>query len=213
MTRLSLLRLFLPIGVFLVTTHPLPAPVTVLPEATPSPKEATKPKPKEAVKPKPAEPAELSGTWVSNYVDNTGLTSLSIRWTLNLENGKRGYWECQKHEAFHRPGEWINGKRSVWIAPQARSLVNSSAPYSITLRNPVVGSRRDGKRVMVQIGPMELRDWAPNSVTREEWMERFHKENIFLGNGNLEFALVGANDLEAVRMESVPTLRKVNSGR
>jgi len=52
-------RILLLVGVLLATTHPLPAPVTVLPEATPSPKTANKPKSilKQTPKPKPRNPS------------------------------------------------------------------------------------------------------------------------------------------------------------
>jgi hypothetical protein len=70
-----IIRVWLPIALLLVTAHRLPAPISEIPETTPTPKpkreviSKTKPKPEESLKPKASPSLSFAGTWTGSTVN------------------------------------------------------------------------------------------------------------------------------------------------
>jgi hypothetical protein len=98
MSRRSIFLILCPL-VLLLTTRPLPAPISEVPETTPIPKPnkevipRPKPKPKAVAKPRATPSRSFAGTWSGNVIasSSTG-ESGSYSYTINISDDEKTVW-------------------------------------------------------------------------------------------------------------------------
>jgi hypothetical protein len=124
-------RFILFVAVWLATTHPLPAPVTVLPAATPNPKpkpgttSPSKPAPKRAPVPKPANAHGVpDGTYHFHLANNSGPHGSAVENNHFVVHGNTFEWWKDTNftptDAGRRAGKTSNSYRCKVTGPISR---------------------------------------------------------------------------------------------
>ncbi len=185
------LRILLLLCALFATTDRSPAPVTVLPEATPKPKEVAKPKPKQEAKPqadKRSPPPNVSvspradpfvGRWRSIQTSDGGQGRDTKTYTLTLRSDG-GSMDVETALAFYNPLSPGNPGGNSWTAPMPRVLQHTSIPFSVVIRSDATILKRGDSSITLRLDNRHLYGWTPRSVPRDDWRGYLRLKNMLV---------------------------------